>query len=180
MVFRSIAQIGTIIALTVSLAPIATAQTSKITLRSVEGNMISLDKHRGEPVVLVFNATWFPMANRSLPALQRIANLYENQGVLFYWVSINNDRAGEKGYIADADLKAFAKENGLEVSVLRDPEKTALHHFGLDAVPSFVIIDRVGELWHRQTGFDTGRAIGYARMMNLLNKLLRNDPSTLD
>ncbi|MCI0391397.1 MAG: TlpA family protein disulfide reductase [Acidobacteria bacterium] len=180
MVFRFITLLLTIIAVAVSVALSSMPQTGRITLRSVQGDVISLDKHRGQPVVLVFNATWVPMANKSLPALQRIANFYERRGVVFYWVSVNSDRAGEKRYISDADLKAFAKENGLEISVLRDPEMKALHHFGLDALPSLVILDRAGEVWHRQTGFDPGQTIGYAEIAKPLNKLLRLEHSTFD
>lgn len=180
MIFRFITWMIAIIAVTMSVVRLSTAQTGKITLRSVEGNIINLDEHRGNLVVLVFNATWFPMANRSLHALQRIANFYESQGVVFYWVSVNSDRAGEKGYISDAELKAFAKMNGSELSVLRDPEIKVLHHYGLDALPSFVIINRAGELWHRQIGFDTEQATGSAKLTKLLNTLLRVDPSMFE
>src|SRR5574341_723439 len=176
MAFRFITRIVAVIAVTMSMALSSSPQTGNITLRSVEGDVISLDKHRGQPVVLVFNATWVPTANRSLPALQRIANLYSSRGVVFYWVSVNSDRADEKHYISDSDLKAFVKENGLEVSVLRDPEMKALRHFGLDALPSFVILDRAGELWRLQTGFETEQAFGYAEMAKLLDKLLRPAP----
>jgi peroxiredoxin len=173
MGFNFITQSIVIIAMTLSTALFSSPQTGNITIRSVDGDMISLDKHRGQPVVLVFNATWVPTAKKSLPALQRIANLYESRGVVFYWVSVNSDHAGEKRYISDADLKAFANKNGLEVSVLRDPEMKALHHYGLDVLPSLVILDQAGKLWRTQTGFDTGQTSGYAGMAKLLNELLR-------
>jgi peroxiredoxin len=177
MVFTFITRTVVIIAMTLSTALFSAPQSGSITLRSVEGDMISLDKHRGHPVVLVFNATWVPTAKKSLPALQRIADLYESRGVVFYWVSVNSDHTGEKRFSSDADLKAFAKENGLEVSVLRDPEMKAFHHYGLDALPSFVILDREGELWRAQTGFGTWETIGYAGMAKLLNELLRLGPA---
>jgi hypothetical protein len=63
-----------IIAMTISVTTFSNAQTGKVTLHSVEGNEISLDEHRGYPVVLIFDATWFPMANKSLYALQRLGN----------------------------------------------------------------------------------------------------------
>jgi cytochrome c-type biogenesis protein len=173
MAFNFITQTVVIIAMTLSTALFSAPQSGNITLRSVEGSMISLDKHRGHPVVLVFNATWVPTAKKSLPALQRIADLYESRGVVFYWVSVNSDHAGEKRYISDADLKAFAKENGLKVSVLRDPEMKALHHYGLNALPSSAILDREGDLWRTQTGFGTGQTSGYAGMSKLLSELLR-------
>jgi peroxiredoxin len=173
MVFNFIIQTIVIIAMTLSTALFSAPQTANITLRSVDGEVINLDKHRGHPIVLVFNATWVPTAKKSLPALQRIADLYESRGVVFYWVSVNSDHAGEKRYISDADLKTFAKNYGLEVSVLRDPEMKALHRYGLSVLPSSVILDRKGDLWRTQTGFGTGQTFGYAGMAKLLNELLQ-------
>jgi peroxiredoxin len=181
MFFNFITQTVAIIAMALSTALFSAPQAGNITLRSVEGDIITLDKHRGHPVVLVFNATWVPTAKKSLPALQRIANLFESRGVVFYWVSVNSDHAGEKRYISDANLKTFAKENGLEVSVLRDPEMKAFHHYGLNALPSLAILDRKGELWRTQTGFDSGQTIGYASVAKLLNELLQlGSPPSVD
>jgi AhpC/TSA family len=46
-------------------------------LQSVDGKAVSLADHRGQVVVLTFNAPWSPITIKSLPALQRIANLKE-------------------------------------------------------------------------------------------------------
>jgi hypothetical protein len=119
-------------------------QTEPPTFQSVDGERVSLTAHKGQIVVLVFNSTWVPITDRSLSALQRIAHQYENRGVVFYWVSINSARIGDKSYISDADLKAFSRENGLRLTVLRDSERKAFLEFGLDALPSIVIIDRTG------------------------------------
>jgi peroxiredoxin len=147
-------------------------QTDQLTFRSVDGKRVSLADHSGKVVVLVFNGTWVPMTNRSIPALQRIANLYENRGVVFYWVSINSGRMGDESYISDAGLKAFARENGLQLTVLRDPERKAFRAFGLDALPSIVIIDRTGEVYQKHAGFDPARVLGYEVITRALNQLL--------
>ncbi len=147
-------------------------QTDQLTFRSVDGKRVSLADHSGHVVVLVFNGTWVPMTNKSLPALQRIANLYENRSVVFYWVSINSARVGDESYISDAGLKAFARENGLQLTVLRDPERKAFRAFGLDALPSIVIIDSKGEVYQKHTGFDPVRVLGYEVLTRALNQLL--------
>jgi Zn-dependent protease with chaperone function/peroxiredoxin len=147
-------------------------QTDQLTFRSVDGKRVSLTDHKGHVVVLVFNGTWVPMLNRSIPALQRIANLYENRGAVFYWVSINSARVGDESYISDAGLKDFARENGLQLTVLRDPERQAFRAFGLDALPSIVIIDSKGKVYKKHAGFDPARVLGYEVITRALNQLL--------
>jgi peroxiredoxin len=147
-------------------------QTDQLTFRSVDGKRVSLADHKGHVVVLVFNGTWVPMINRSIPALQRIANLYEKPGVVFYWVSVNSARVGNEFYISDAGLKAFARENGLRLTVLRDPERKAFRAFGLDALPSIVIIDRKGKVYQKHVGFAPERVLGYEVLTRALNQLL--------
>jgi peroxiredoxin len=150
----------------------AAMQTNQISLQSVDGKRVSLDDHSGQIVVLVFNATWVPITDKSISALQRIANLYEGRGVVFYWVSINSDRNGDKSYISDANLRAFARESGLHLTVLRDPERSAFRAFGLDALPSIVIIDRTGKVFKKHVGFDPDRILGYEVLTKTLNQLL--------
>ncbi len=162
-----------IIALFVLAAIPATAQADQMTLQSVDGKAVSLADHRGQVVVLAFNGDWTPMTNKSLPALQRIANLYKGRGVVFYWVSINSAQAGEKKFATDADLKAFAQENGLRLTVLRDPERKAFHEFGLDVIPSIVILDGAGKVYKKQVGFDTAPTQGYKSVIKTLNRLLK-------
>jgi peroxiredoxin len=147
-------------------------QTDQLTFRSVDGKRVSLADHKGHIVVLVFNGTWIPMTNKSLPALQRIADLYENRGVVFYWVSINSAHIGDESYISDANLKAFARENDLQLTVLRDSERKAFRAFGLDALPSIVIIDRKGEVYQKHAGFDPTRVLGYRVLSRALNQLV--------
>lgn len=156
----------------------AIAQAGQLTLQSVDGKEVSLADHRGQVVVLAFNANWTPMANKSLPALQRIANRYKSRGVIFYWVSINSALAGEKNFATDADLKAFAQENGLHLTVLRDSERKAFHEFGLEVIPSIVILDREGKVYKKQVGFDTRPTRGYKSVIRALNRLLIKEPTT--
>ena len=149
------------------------AQASQATFQAVDGDSVTLTENRGKVIVLVFSATWVPITNKSLPALQRIADVYQQRGVIFYWVSLNSARAGSNRYASDPDLKAFAEKNGWRQEVLRDPQMKAFHAFGLDALPSVVIIDRSGQVYRKYVGFDIDRTQGYRFMMRPLNRLLK-------
>jgi AhpC/TSA family len=52
-------------------------QMQQLTFQSVDGGRVSLADHEGQIIVLVFNATWVPITDRSLSALQRIAARYQ-------------------------------------------------------------------------------------------------------
>ncbi|HKX29930.1 MAG TPA: TlpA disulfide reductase family protein [Blastocatellia bacterium] len=162
-----------VVALLVSAASNGLAQTDQVAFRSADGDSVTLAENRGKVMVLVFSATWVPVTNKSLPALQRLADVYQQRGAIFYWVSLNNARAGSKHYASDADLKGFAEKNGWRLEILRDPQMKAFKGFGLDALPSVVIIDRNGQVYRKYVGFDNGQAQGYRFLMKPLNRLLK-------
>lgn len=74
-----------------------------------------------------------------------------------------------------AIAQAFADELGLRLPVLRDPNRDAFRGFGLDALPSIVILDREGRVFHKVVGFDPDhRARSHGTVIRSLNQLLRD------
>lgn len=151
------------------------AQAVQVKFRSLNGKEIKLADHQGQAIVMVFSSTESPMAAKSLPALQRLADSYESRDVVFYWVSINSDKEKDKNYVTDAGLIAFARENGLRLTVLRDPDRESFRAFCLDALPSIVIIDRKGEVYKKEVGFDMERSQGFSSLRMSLNQLLNRE-----
>jgi peroxiredoxin len=151
----------------------AFAQSPQITLRSADGGTINLSNSQGKVVVLSIGATWVPLASKELPALQKLAERYAGRGVNFYWVSINSDKPGAKNYASDADLQAFAQRNGLRLMVLRDPEQAAYRAFGVNALPTIVILDRDGKVFRKNVGFDPDQPEPYAEVVRSLTQLLK-------
>ncbi len=149
------------------------AQAKQVTFQLVDGDTIKLSDNHGKVVVLAFSATWLPVTKNSLSSLQQIADVYQERGVIFYWVSLNSANVGSKRYASDNDLKAFAEENGWRLEVLRDPQRKAFRAFGLYALPSVVIIDRTGQVYRKLIGFDNSRTRGYRYIMRTLNLLLK-------
>src|SRR5262245_60814821 len=92
------------LALLICAASNGSAQANQVALQSVDGEAVNLSNDRGKVVVLIFSATWVPVANQSLPALERIAERYRDRGAIFYWVTLDSDKVRNKRYVSDTDL----------------------------------------------------------------------------
>lgn len=113
-------------------------------LRSTDGQTITSDSLHGEVVVLAFGASWLPLSKTQLQGIRKLADEYANRGVVVYWVSTESDDPKSKNYASDANLRAFALKYGLKVTVLRDSDGAVSRKFGVDQLPSIVILDKNG------------------------------------
>ena len=113
-------------------------------LRSVNGNTVTSNSLRGEVVVLAFGASWLPLSKTQLEGVRKLADEYSNRGVVVFWVSTESEDSKSKNYASDAQLKAFAQKYGLKVEVLRDPNGEISKKFGVDQLPSIIILDKNG------------------------------------
>jgi peroxiredoxin len=116
----------------------------EFSLRSVDGQTITSDSLRGEVVVLAFGASWLPLSKTQLQGVRKLADEYSDRGVVVYWVSTESEDSKSKNYASDDQLRAFAQKYGLKVTVLRDPDGAVSKKFGVDQLPSIVIIDKQG------------------------------------
>ncbi len=113
-------------------------------LRAVDGPEVSSDSLKGEVVVLAFGASWLPLSKTQLQGVRRLADEYSGRGVVVFWVSTESEDEKSKNYASDVQLRAFARKHGLKVTVLRDPEGVISRKFGVDQLPSIVILDKGG------------------------------------
>jgi len=132
------------------LACLATGQNSpgpvEFSMRSIDGQTITSESLRGEVVVLAFGASWLPLSKTQLQGIRKFADDYSNRGVVVYWVSTESENAKSKNYASDEQLRAFAQKYGLKVTVLRDPDGVISKKFGIDQLPSIVILDKQGNV----------------------------------
>ena len=115
-------------------------------LRSVNGNTVTADSLRGEVVVLAFGASWLPLSKTQLEGVRKLADEYSDRGVAVFWVSTESEEPKSKNYASDVQLKAFAQKYGLKVTVLRDPDGQVSKKFGVDQLPSIIILDKNGNV----------------------------------
>ena len=133
--------------LAVLLSCVALAQNRvDFSLRSVDGQTVTSESLRGEVVVLAFGASWLPLSKTQLQGVRKLADEYSNRGVVVYWVSTESNDAKSKNYASDDQLRNFAQRYGLKVTVLRDPDGVVSKRFGVDQLPSIVILDKEGTM----------------------------------
>jgi len=134
--------------MTLLLTSIALAQNPRVdfSLRSIDGQTVSSNSLRGEIVVLAFGASWLPLSKTQLQGVRKFADEYSNRGVVVYWVSTESENSGSKNFASDDQLRAFAEKYGLKVTVLRDPDGAVSKKFGVDQLPSIVILDKEGNI----------------------------------
>jgi len=135
-----------VLVLTALLVSTLMAQDGPVSfsLRSVNGNTVTSDSLRGEVVVLAFGASWLPLSKTQLEGVRKLADEYSDRGVAVFWVSTESEEPKSKNYASDAQLKAFAQKYGLKVTVLRDPDGQVSKKFGVDQLPSIIILDKNG------------------------------------
>lgn len=113
-------------------------------LRSTDGQTITSESLRGEVVVLAFGASWLPLSKAQLQGIRKLADAYSDRGVVVYWVSTESENSKSKNFASDEQLRAFAQKYALKVTVLRDPDGAVSKKFGIDQLPSIVILDKQG------------------------------------
>lgn len=141
-----------LLALGASLASAQSQGPVDFSLRSTEGQTITSDSLRGEVVVLAFGASWLPLSKTQLTGVRKLADEYSDRGVVVYWVSTESEDPKSKNFATDEQLRAFAQKYGLKVTVLRDPDGVTSKKFGIDQLPSIVIIDKQGNTFGAPIG----------------------------
>ncbi len=147
--FRTTKKLVMVLVITALLGSTMLAQDGgsvSFSLRSVGGNTVTSDSLRGEVVVLAFGASWLPLSKTQLEGVRKLADEYSNRGVAVFWVSTESEDSKSKNYASDAQLKAFAQKYGLKVTVLRDPDGQVSKKFGVDQLPSIIILDKNGNV----------------------------------
>ena len=109
------------------------------------GAKLRLAELRGRPVLLNLWATWCVPCVAEMPALEALAA--ERTGTPLAIMAVSVDRRGE-GAVAP-----FLVQHKLEkLPVYLDPKSDVAHAFGIDAIPTTILIDRQGR--------EVGRLVG--------------------
>lgn len=109
------------------------------------GEALSLRELRGEVVLLNVWATWCAPCRHEMPALDELHRQLQAEGLRVVAVSVDDAGAG-------AEIDAFARELGLGLTVLHDPEKRVTRRFGTIGVPETFLIGRDGTLLRHWRG----------------------------
>jgi peroxiredoxin len=138
--------LATLLIACVAFAQNRAAGLVDFSFRSIDGQSVTSQSLRGEVVVLAFGASWLPLSKTQLEGVRKLADKYSDRALVVYWVSTESEDQKSKNYASDAQLRAFAQKYGLKVTVLRDPDGVVSKKFGIDQLPSIVILDKDGNI----------------------------------
>jgi cytochrome c biogenesis protein CcmG, thiol:disulfide interchange protein DsbE len=105
-------------------------------LRTIDGNTISLQDLRGKFVVLNFWATWCGPCKAETPLLQKLFEKYKDDGVIVIGINRNE---------SSVELRAFIEKYNMTYPILLDPgEKVSVDLYETDSIPRTFFIDENG------------------------------------
>ena len=132
-----------ILSVTLAISLNAAAQTN---LTSLDGSRVNVEGQTGKVVVLAIGASWLPLSGKQADYTNVLAKKYAGKNVVIYFVATDSSKPGSKNFAGNDAIAKFATDNRLTVPVLRDSDGAAtLKKFGVEQVPSFVLIDKNGD-----------------------------------
>jgi thiol-disulfide isomerase/thioredoxin len=115
------------------------------TLKTLDGQEITLSKLKGKVVLLDFWATWCAPCRESIPHLIHLYKTYGEKG--FEVIGMNVDRG-------DADTVArFVKSMDIPYPTVVTPEEVS-RNFGVTGLPTAVLVDKQGMIREKIVGFN--------------------------
>jgi cytochrome c biogenesis protein CcmG, thiol:disulfide interchange protein DsbE len=117
------------------------------------GDTVELASFRGDVVLLNIWATWCPPCVREMPALQRLHEELEPQGLRIIAVSVDAV-AGALGAFGQpgGDVAEFRDDFGITFTVLHDPSGRIQSLYQVNGLPTTYLIDRDGRIRRKVLG----------------------------
>ncbi len=108
-----------------------------------DGGRFQLSKHRGNPVLINFFASWCVACGTEVPVLARISPEYSEKGVVFVGVAINDTESKARKFIGKYNL-GFA--TGL------DKSGQIRKNYQLYGMPTTLLVDKQGIIKYLHLG----------------------------
>jgi peroxiredoxin len=153
-----------VVGLTFASAPVVAsspAPAPDFTLPARDGGKIHLGDLRGQVVMINFWATWCGPCRQEMPLLEQIHEKYEPLGFTLLGVNVEPDSKEAQAWLAKVPVT---------FPILFDRDNAVSSSFGVEAMPSSVLIDREGRVRHVHRGYKPGDESVYADLIRDLVK----------
>ena len=127
------------------MSPLVGKPAPDVEQQLLGGDRFSLKALRGKKIVILdFWATWCGPCVQEMPLVAKVAEQYRDKGVALYCVN--------QGEEAD-EIQSFLDAKGLKVTVSLDPAGQAASAYGVEGIPTLVLIDQAGVVHSVHVGF---------------------------
>ena len=107
------------------------------TLPDLNDRPVKLSDLRGHVVVLDFWASWCGPCVASMPTLAELHQEFSPRGVKVYAVNVGEDKELVSGFLASRSL---------DLPVLLDQERRIAELYGIEGIPTTIVIDASGKV----------------------------------
>jgi thiol-disulfide isomerase/thioredoxin len=134
-------------AVLISMAALAFSAAAQTSLIGLDGSHVDVQGQRGKVVILAVGASWLPLSGKQAEFTNALAKKYSGRNVVVYFISTDSTVPKSKNFASNEDIKKFATVNKLTATILRDGDGVStLKKFSIDQIPSFVILDKNGNI----------------------------------
>ena len=124
-------------------------------------NDLNLASYDGKVVILDFWASWCVPCRRSFPWMNQMHAKYADDGLVI--IAVNVDRSAD-------DAARFLASYPAKFEIAYDPQGVLAKEYGVEVMPTSIIIGRDGEIIDRHAGFKVRRQDEYeATILAALN-----------
>ena len=122
------------------------------TLEALTGGNLRLQEHRGDVVLINFWASWCGPCRQEMPILDRLHQRYSDAGFAVLGVNVEGKRK---------PAEKIAKKSKVTFPVLIDAGQKVSETYGLEAMPTTVVVDRNGKIRYIHRGYKPGDEAKY-------------------
>lgn len=120
------------------------APAPALSLLDAQGELVTLDKLRGQVVYVDFWASWCGPCLRSFPFMNDLQARYGSRGLAIVAVNVDRQRA---------DAERFLRQAPAHFRIVFDAAGVTPQAWGVKAMPSSFIVDAAGRIAQVETGF---------------------------
>ena len=126
------------------ISPLVGKPAPDVDLELLDGGRLNLKEQKGKVVVLDFWATWCGPCVREMPLVAKVADAYREKGVSLYCLNQRED---------SDTIRDFLKDKEFEVTVVLDSDGDAGTAYGVQGIPTLVLVDKAGVVQSVHVGF---------------------------
>ena len=118
-------------------------------LEDMDGSTWRLSELRGKVVLLNFWATWCGPCRQEMPHLEKLHRMFSEDGLVL--LGVNEESLTQ--------VREYLNEEGIIFPNLHTPDGQVFRLYGVNALPTSLIVDRHGRVHKRIRGFPGERAL---------------------
>lgn len=111
-------------------------------LEDLKGNLVSLSRFAGRPIILVFFSPRCGDCKEEIPYLEELYHTYQEKNLTIVGVGVHNKK----------EVQEFVQNNNVSFPVVMDETLEVSKSFGVFFLPHLVFFNKKGKITHSEAG----------------------------